>query len=305
MTTTADEDQYEGYPPDRDEDGPGMNVPQPRSAAARGQARGMLAPGKPQNKNQAKRLKKASTRILSKEKQRQALEARKAGATYQTIAEKVGYHDASTARKAVIRAFNQVIQEPVTELKVIQMERLNHMLLRLWQRVDQGDDTAMRTALQIMDKIDRLNGTEEAQRVDVHQTNSGAVLVIDGDKDDFITAMKRMAGVDSNGQNIAAGGSNPKALPAAQVVTTSAPMYPPGMGSPEEAMLDEDGEYETGMDDVVDAEVVDDEAPKMSDCISHIGEVCKDGDCPLHFPLNSPAMPTKKFSFGVEPTVKR
>lgn len=133
-------------------------------------------------------------RIAALEKERRALEFRKAGMTYAEIANQVGYADASGARKAVIRGMQSIIQEPAVELRTWQYERLNHMLLVLWPKVQQGKERAIETSLRIMDKMDRLFGTEAAKEVDVNVHHQGAVLVIDGDKDSYIAAVKRMAG---------------------------------------------------------------------------------------------------------------
>lgn len=168
-------------------------------------------------------------RIMSKEKQRKALELRKGGASYQAIADAVGYADASGARKAVMTAFSEINQEPAQELKTLQIERLNHMLLTLWPKVQSGDERAIDTSLRVMDKIDRLMGTEEARKVDMTVTQQQGILVIDGDKDDFIRAMKTMAGIQGDG-------TNAPALPAGD--TTTAP--PTGMPILEGVVVDDD-----------------------------------------------------------------
>lgn len=134
-------------------------------------------------------------RILAREKQRRALELRKSGATYDAIARAAGYYDASAARKAVVSAMAEIVQEPAQELKTLQVERLNHMLLVTWSQVQAGDTRAIDSALRIMDKLDRLMGTEAAQKVDIQHDHSGAVLVIEGSRDEYLAAMKKMAGV--------------------------------------------------------------------------------------------------------------
>lgn len=290
------------YPPDAEFDamdldapvsGPG-NVPIPRAAGIRQQARANRPMQKGKTKvKKPKSVSKGGGRILAKQKQRQALELRKAGASYHDIAQAVGYKDQSGARKAVIRAFGEVIQEPVTELRNMQVERLNHMLMTLWPKVQQGDESAIRTSLAVMDKMDRLQGTEAAQTMDVNVTSKAAVLVVDGNKDDYIRALRQMSGAgvqpDGTNQPIQAGGP------------------PPGMGGQVALPAQVSVPPAAQPDDVVDGVIVEDTPPaKMSDCTSPLGEVCKDPACPLHFGDRVPAMPTKKkFSFGVDPTVNR
>ncbi len=165
------------------ERGSGAKIKKPRSKRLQ-----MLPPGQ--------------GKFLVRQKERQALELRKGGASYQSIADAVGYTNAGGARKAVLRAFGAVIQEPVEELRSLQKERLNHMLLTLWPKVQAGDERAIDTALRVMDKMDRLSGTDAAQQVNVDVTSRNAVLVVEGDKQDYIAALKRMAGVDFDGRNI-------------------------------------------------------------------------------------------------------
>lgn len=243
MTTAADlEPLDDGYPPDMDDDRPGVHVPVPRSK----QVKRPLQRGKSKTKKPGP-LDKRGTRILAQQKRRQALELRKAGATYEQIAQSVGYHDASAAHKAVMKAFGQVIQEPVSDLKRIQIERLNHMLVVLWPQVNAGDRGAMQTALMVMNKIDALEGTEAAKRVEVQ--HGGGVLVVDGDSDEYQAALKRMAGmVDVNGHNTA---NQPVAAAPGTPALPQGKSYPPGMGPKEE--------------DVVDAEIVEDDGGSLAD----------------------------------------
>lgn len=293
---TPDQMAGDQYPPDAvgDEDqdptvsGPG--IPQVRSTQVRQNA---LKARPPRSVKQAKRVKKRSSRIISKEKQRKALELRKTGASYEQIAHFVGYKDQSGARKAVVRAFNQVIQEPVTELRTLQVERLNHMLMTLWPKVQQGDETAINTTLRVMDKMDALQGTEQAQSVQVQQNNS--ILVVDGNKDDFINAARKMAGlgIQHDGTNFAA---QQAALP-----TAPGTKYPPGMGQTTAQQLDEALAGPVGQmphlhspsdtPDIVDGEVLED------------ATVIASGDRNQPDPVRTPD--TKKFHFGVEPTVTR
>jgi AraC-like DNA-binding protein len=252
----------EGYPPDFDVEGPEDSsgpgrVIVPRSARVRAQAH---AQNKKTPNHGAKKGRKpgnTSRRILAQEKRRLGLELRKAGATYDQIAERVGYSDASSARRAVERAIQQVPREAVLELKTLQIERLNHMLMALWPKVQMGDTSAINSSLNVMSKIDALEGTEAAKQVDVNVSGQQAIMVIDGDKQDFIAGMRRMAGLvdPSSGQN--AGQAQPQ-LPAA-------PSYPPGMGpastppsmSPAVEVTDSSPD-----DQIIDAVVIEDEPEK-------------------------------------------
>ncbi len=248
-------DWNEPYPPDEDdEDAPGVNVPQVRSAAVRGAVQGAA---RTSSQKARRRVVKGSSRIMSQQKRRTALEMRKAGATYDAIAQAVGYKDGGGARKAVIKAMGDVIQEPVSELKVLQQERLNHMLVAIWQRVQTGDLGAMNMALSIMNKMDALAGTEAAQRIEVDATSSSAILVVEGSKDEYIAALKKMsgAGVQPDGTNAPIPGQ----VAVAQL--PSGNRYPPGMGQTDEGTLLTEQTQEEAMQDIVDAVLIDEEQP--------------------------------------------
>lgn len=268
------------YPPDTEEAGEVSTAPVPRAKAVR---KKVLATTRPKSKKPGA-IHKRGNRILAQEKRRSALELRKAGVSYAEIAKAVGYADQSGARKAVMKAFGEVIQEPVAELRVIQQERLNHMLMALWPRVQQGDETAINTALRVMDKVDRLQGTEEAPanngggNMTVHTGDN--ILVIDGDKDDYIAALRKMsgAGVQADGTNEVVGGP------------------PPGM---EHRALNK-ADHEQMVDDgIIDADVVEDAPPgSLKEALGAEGVAAVQA-------VMAPPKEPKRFKFGMDPTVKR
>lgn len=135
-----------------------------------------------------------SARTLTAERHRRALELRKAGLTYHAIAQQLGYADLNGARSAVMKAMENVVVEPAKELRIIQYERCNHMLMILWPKVQAGEERAMQQALALMDKMDRLMGTEQPMKQEIDINMSGGILVVDGNTEDYVAAMKRMAG---------------------------------------------------------------------------------------------------------------
>jgi len=99
-------------------------------------------------------------RIQAKERQRQALELRKAGATYEDIASKLRYASATGAHKAVVRAMQAIIEEPAQEVRKIEIERLDRMLLSVWGQVRDGNLGAIDRVLRIMERRARLLGLD-------------------------------------------------------------------------------------------------------------------------------------------------
>ena len=76
-----------------------------------------------------------SRRVAAHDCQLRALELRKAGATYQAIAEQLGYAHAKGAYKAVTSALKLTLREPADALRELEVARLDAMPLPLWRRV--------------------------------------------------------------------------------------------------------------------------------------------------------------------------
>src|SRR3990167_6389839 len=91
-------------------------------------------------------------RLAAIAKQQQALELRKAGATFDTIAQSLGYASPAGAYAAIESALKRTLQEPADQLRRIEMERLNAMLLSIWPSVRQGNYGAIDRALRIMER---------------------------------------------------------------------------------------------------------------------------------------------------------
>lgn len=66
------------------------------------------------------------------EKQRQALELRKGGVGYRAIADRLGYKSPSSAHEAVETALRRTIQEPADEVRKLELERLDSLLMAMW-----------------------------------------------------------------------------------------------------------------------------------------------------------------------------
>lgn len=128
--------------------------------------------------------------IEVREKDRQALELRKAGASYEVIAKQLGYADSSGAYKSIQRSMKNIIAEPTEELRTVEYERLNQMLLILWERVQQGELGAIDRALSIMDRISKMYGLDSPRKTEVNQTITQGVMIVDGTKDEYLSAIR-------------------------------------------------------------------------------------------------------------------
>lgn len=98
--------------------------------------------------------------LAKNEKHRQALELRKAGASYELIAEKLGYSHPSGAHKAVTSALQKTLREPADDLRNLELDRLDAMMLALWQQARQGNQGAVDRILRIMERRAKLLGID-------------------------------------------------------------------------------------------------------------------------------------------------
>lgn len=68
--------------------------------------------------------------IEAREREERALAMKKIGANYPEIAQALGYHDRSGAKKAVSRALKRMGQEDAVEIRQIMVEQLNDLYRR-------------------------------------------------------------------------------------------------------------------------------------------------------------------------------
>ena len=136
-----------------------------------------------------KRQQNTPERVAQRERVAKALELRKAGATFQVIADRLGWANPQGASVAIKRALDELVQEGAEDLRRMEYERLNTMLLILWPRVQAGDYPAIDRAMRIGERIAILMGVHMAQPQAMNQTN---VIVIDGSQNDYIEGLKQL-----------------------------------------------------------------------------------------------------------------
>jgi hypothetical protein len=103
-------------------------------------------------------------RVGAHERHLKALELRKAGATYAAIAEQLGYASPEGARKAVSSALKATLRDSADELRQLEQERLDALLLGLWRRAASGDEKAARVALGVSKRRSELLGLDRKPR---------------------------------------------------------------------------------------------------------------------------------------------
>ena len=113
--------------------------------------------------------KASKRRITARQRERQALELRMAGATYAKIAEALGISVAG-AHGAVMRALkrlNEKVTEDAEEMRRLELERLDSLMLTLWPQAKRGNQGAIDRILRIMKRRAELLGLDAPARTDV------------------------------------------------------------------------------------------------------------------------------------------
>lgn len=108
------------------------------------------------------RSKTSKSAVDARTKERQVLELRRAGATYTQIGEQIGISESAAARY-VRRAYERLCaetSETTAEMRQIETERLDAMLLSIWPRVRKGELIAIDRALSIHSARSKLYGLE-------------------------------------------------------------------------------------------------------------------------------------------------
>lgn len=113
------------------------------------------------------RRKKVPARLqaqqdAAREKQNQALELRKAGATYNEIAQALGYYNAGGAKKAVDRAMERTVIDSSKEIILLDLQRLDELQKRCMAQLrNKNDLSQVDRILRIMTQRYALAGISE------------------------------------------------------------------------------------------------------------------------------------------------
>jgi hypothetical protein len=112
-------------------------------------------------------------RIEAAERRARALELRKAGATYDQIATQLGFANRGGAYRAVATALKEITAEPAEEVRALELERLDAMLLGLWPQARKGSNGAVDRVLRIMERRAKLLGLDQPTRFSVDAEHLG------------------------------------------------------------------------------------------------------------------------------------
>jgi hypothetical protein len=87
-------------------------------------------------RKKGRRGRASASAIARAEREREAIGLRRAGASYDEIAARVGYADRSGAKKAVERGLSRWMRESDEELRALELERTEVIIARLWPAID-------------------------------------------------------------------------------------------------------------------------------------------------------------------------
>ena len=105
-------------------------------------------------------------RIEAVDKQRQAVELRMAGRTWQEIADALGYADHSGAVRAVQDSLQKTLGAPSAEFRELTLERLTKILQVQWPNMLRGEVPAAKLCLQTIGDMRQLMGVDMPSRVE-------------------------------------------------------------------------------------------------------------------------------------------
>lgn len=113
-----------------------------------------------------------------------ALRLRQAGASYEVIAEKLGYVNGEAARDAIIDELERVTRDADVVSAQINIQQLDALLLSLWQEAKQGNPRSVDQVLRILDRREQL----EEKLKELPSTSPGSPL--EGKEEEVERALK-------------------------------------------------------------------------------------------------------------------
>jgi len=99
------------------------------------------------------------------EKEAEVLRYRRAGLTFDLIAQRLEYADASGAHRAYVRACNRIVTPEVEEIRREEQERLDLAQAAIWPAVLRGEIPSVGALVRIMERRARLLGLDMPARI--------------------------------------------------------------------------------------------------------------------------------------------
>jgi hypothetical protein len=119
-------------------------------------------------------------RVEAAKRERQAMDLRIAGQTYEQIAESLGYADHSGAYRAIQHGLTRMLKEPAEELRQIELATVNQLQAQWWNRAIAGEKDAADMVLKLMQRRARLLGLDAPTASVVLGAEVGKDAAVDG-----------------------------------------------------------------------------------------------------------------------------
>jgi len=135
------------------------------------------------------------------EKERQVVQYRQAGATFDQIAKRLDYADESGARAAFKRAMERMRDDAIAaEMRELHRQRLEVALEAIWPQVVQGDLPAIGMMLKILERDSKLYGLDSPIKTEVEVTSYDGNLLRQRTRE-IVQAIREVSGsTDSVGE---------------------------------------------------------------------------------------------------------
>jgi transposase-like protein len=115
------------------------------------------------------------------EKERLVVQYRQGGATFEQIAQKLGYADHSGARQAFKRAMERMRDDALNaEIRELHRQRLEVALTAIWPKVVKGELSAIKVMLSILERDAKLYGIDMPVRTELEVTSYDGNLLREG-----------------------------------------------------------------------------------------------------------------------------
>ena len=142
------------------------------------------------------------------EKERQVVQYRQTGATFDAIAKKLGYADESGARLAFKRAMERMRDDALNnEMRELHRQRLEVALTAIWPDVVKGDLEAIKVMLKILERDAKLYGIDAPVKTEVEVTSYDGNLLRQRTRE-IVQAIREISGSpDSVGERSSEAGT--------------------------------------------------------------------------------------------------
>lgn len=112
------------------------------------------------------------------ELEKKTLDMRRGGATYQEIADELGYKNRGTAYKAVHRAIGRTLQDSADDLRAVEADRLDRLQMGSWAAAMRGDPKAVANVLRVMERRAKLLGLDVPSKTELTGAGGNPLVVV-------------------------------------------------------------------------------------------------------------------------------